>query len=212
MPSPASSNEFIATLFTALQTTAVPAPPHPASSSTHRPLAAALEAVGLKHVLITLHCLFPHAFLAALDLLDRRLVVRVGPAPPPAGQLDTTRGPGRVYYVRSSQRSRRQRGGAGGSDGHDGDDGAYYEVRLTAWSCTCAAFAFAALGREAGGGGAGEGGAAGWGGLRGGAAPAPACKHVLACFLLETWPVVEGWCTVLERERDEETGWAAGWK
>jgi hypothetical protein len=96
-------------------------------------------------------------------------------------------------------------------------------VRLEAWSCSCAAFAFAAFPgagqgwevQEEGGEwererGAGFGGGCLDGhGERGG--QVPVCKHLLACFLGERWRSVLG-CYVKEREigREEMVGVLVG--
>jgi hypothetical protein len=75
-----------------------------------------------------------------------------------------------------------------------------YVVRLTAWNCTCAAFAFAAFpctgswafGAETTGSSRvveGEGEEEGWsfGGVSLGGDGVPCCKHLLACLLAERW-------------------------
>lgn len=102
-----------------------------------------------------------------------------------------------------------------------------YEVRLQAWNCSCAAFAFAAFtgewqgiteiekeriamnsegridGEEVPGGG-------GWGGHTLGH-DVPICKHLLACILAER---VEGLAAFIEEKlvsEEEMAGLAAGW-
>ena len=49
-------------------------PPEPANTTTSNPLATLPQSS--KNLLLTLHVLFPHELLPALDLLDRRLVTR----------------------------------------------------------------------------------------------------------------------------------------
>ena len=61
------------TLLTAL-VNALP-PPQPTNATTSNPLAALPQSS--KNLLLTLHVLFPHELLPALDLLDRHLVTRL---------------------------------------------------------------------------------------------------------------------------------------
>jgi len=102
-----------------------------------------------------------------------------------------------------------------------------YEVRLQAWNCSCAAFAFAAFSGEWDGtseiedrriasdgedGGDDEevAGAGSWGGKSLGHS-VPVCKHLLACVLAEK---VEGLAAFVEEKlvsREEMAGLAAGW-
>ncbi len=96
-----------------------------------------------KSIFLTLHFLFPHELLPALDLLDRKLVttLRFGPD----NKYE-------VFYVQSASaqsanpshvtaRADRQpryydaRRKAKATD-------TYYEVRLDSWNCSCAGFAF----------------------------------------------------------------------
>lgn len=123
-----------------------------------------------RNLLLTLHILFPHALLPALDLLDRGQVLRVPRDAPPSSSQPP------LLLVRSSRQSRnaprqqrhqqnayssRRHGGstAGGyesddaldEDGHgmtataSYDGTQYHEIRLDAWTCSCPAFAFAAF-------------------------------------------------------------------
>lgn len=136
---------------------------HPApstvSATSHTTVFSSAET---KPILLTLHCLFPTDLLAALDVLDRRLITRFDPHPRPCARRgeeeEEDRGRGEeereekeeeegknkdaaavVYYVRSLRRGRTTAGtGTGG--------GMNYEVRLRAWNCSCPAFAFAAFG------------------------------------------------------------------
>lgn len=207
-----------------------------------------------KPLLLTLHCLFPNELLPALDLLDRRLVTqfiderprssevpaletapvaegerdaeqtRVAPNPPPPPRQDQKRG-GSVYNVRSSHQSRSRF--ASKRSENTTAEGMSYEVRLQAWNCSCAAFAFAAFSGEwdgasesennraaSDGEGGGDGeevvGAGGWGGKTLGHG-VPICKHLLACVLAER---VEGLAAFVEEyfvSREEMAGLAAGW-
>lgn len=136
------------------------------------------------------------------------------PSPPtPSEEPEPTSS---LYIVRSSQGShpRRRREVLAGGAAESAPQKSYV-VRLAAWNCTCAAFAFAAFpgggsrgfgraGREAGDGTMGGDGAAGGGsggeeagtGGEGGAwefggvsldRDVPCCKHLLACLLAERW-------------------------
>lgn len=93
-----------------------------------------------RQILLTLHVLYPNEFLPALDLLDRRLVTRllVSREVPKADQATQQDEP-ECYYVRSAQQQR------AGRFATSYDATANYEVRLTAWNCSCPAFAFAAF-------------------------------------------------------------------
>lgn len=147
------------------------------------------------------------------------------PSSQPRGRKGRT-----VYYVRSSQRTRFQRFGAGGYDGVAGSAGRSYEVCLRAWNCSCAAFVFAGFGGVGGGqvldrsggdgvkegvmGGDGDedgGGRQGFGGLMRGDGEVPVCKHLLACYLVESWGGFGGCVEERVVGREEMSGWAAGW-
>ena len=281
----ANPNDFITALFSSLHSASPNGLGAAASATSAAPTStaasrapansdppvrgSALESAGLKPLLITLHCMFPHVLLPALDVLDRRLVVRRNlgrsssaarpevanagsgvydaagvesgsePGVHPNGPVPAQ--PGAAYYVRSSQLRRR------GGGGLDGDTAAmHHEVRLRAWNCSCAGFAFAALGsdgedaaarrrgqeRESRGPNRGADGPSdasgcgdsmsppasprgrprGFGGLRRtGNAPVPLCKHLLACYLLENWPMIAEAAPGL-MHGDEAAGWAAGWR
>lgn len=105
-----------------------------------------------------------------------------------------------------------------------------YEVRLQAWNCSCAAFAFAAfsdewdgalsfhhdVAAEVGNGDEAESdteqraGAWKMGGMTLGQG-APVCKHLLACVLAER---IQGLAAFVEERlvsREEMAGLAAGW-
>ena len=151
----------------------------------------------------------------------------VPPSRDPVESLDgskQTSGQYSIYYVRSSQQPRSRfsskRNEASASEGTS------YEVRLQAWNCSCAAFAFAAFSREwdraetvdEGGGIHDEGPRQGgkesqeWqvGGVSLGE-DVPICKHLLACVLAER---VDGLSTFVDEKavgRGELAGWAAGW-
>lgn len=119
-----------------------------------------------------------------------------------------------VYYVRSAQPARsttRYQNTAGNAMS--------YEVRLSAWNCTCAAFSFSAFSGLGWGGlrledaelsGAGEGKAWFGGSLRG-QDSIPICKHLLACVLVERCGTLAGFTEEKITTREEAAAWGAGW-
>ena len=171
-------------------------------------------------LLATLHVLYPSLLLPALDLLDRNLVTRVRLAARPAGNpgigariderhrrgdegedgTEDARGATAFYLVRSAASSSRRGYSAAPPPSQP------YIVHLSAWHCSCASFAFAALlpttaepageynpGREEEDGATTTHDAEEWkfGGLSlEGGGPrdsVPCCKHLLACLLAERW-------------------------
>ncbi|KAK0306110.1 hypothetical protein LTR01_006458 [Friedmanniomyces endolithicus] len=133
----------------------------------------------------------------------------------------STRASPRTYYVRSAQQQQSSRNTASRYRNATYEQTTYYEVRLSAWSCSCPAFAFSAFpatlsesnekapqsdlyreGKES----------PGWsfGGLSQGT-DLPICKHLLACALVEH----SGMFADMVEERtvslEEMAGWAAGW-
>lgn len=131
-----------------------------------------------------------------------------------------------VYYVRSAQQ-RSSRFSA------SYDSTTTYEVRLTAWNCSCPAFAFAAFpstysdppvpAHEPHNEQSGDGNVvldirkrqkdAAWsfGGVSLGPGTPPVCKHLLACVLVERCAMFAGFLEEKEVSVDEAAGWAAGW-
>jgi hypothetical protein len=131
------------------------------------------------------------------------------------------------YRVRSAQSHSRSRYHAHSAAGHAEfpGGGLVYTVRLRAWNCDCAAFAFAAFppvyppsihsgdyenyygldleGEDVGG--------LSFNGREGGEEGVPVCKHLLACLLAERWEGVLG-SYVKERRvgREEGAGIAGG--
>ena len=203
-----------------------------------------------KPTLLTLHGLFPTSLIPALDVLDRHLITRLTfqdgvfqhantehvdthKYPLNADTLSTRTVAGdkpysrSVYYVRSSAPP--PSSSRGRFSNPYPTDLVSYEVRTTAWNCTCAAFIFAAYNssissKSTFGGnnqsGAPDGGESergctrsAWGGLfhgedRGGP---PLCKHLLACVLTERWTVAADMIEEKVVGREETAGWAAGW-
>ena len=151
--------------------------PSPGTTLPANPLASAAAPAELKSLLLTLHALFPHELLPALDLLDRRLLTRLIPRTAAAAELAGTESApteigdrnAAVYYVQSAalapsadadgaaaERGFRGRGRPRRNDAELGAGSRKYEVRLRAWNCSCPAFTFAAFGGGARGA-AGEG-------------------------------------------------------
>ena len=119
-----------------------------------------------KSLFLTLHFLFPHELLPALDLLDRRLVTRLIPTsnttevPDNGMSLTTNSAETNVFYVQSASAAASTseatltshtsgistRGEASGRFRNalsgQGATQTFYEVRLDSWNCSCAAFAF----------------------------------------------------------------------
>lgn len=116
-----------------------------------------------RSLLLTLHVLYPNELLPALDLLDRELVTRLIPRVPnpPQPQSNTTAFPNQdapnrhqgekagVYYVRSAQQHQQQTNPHSRRYRDPLASSTHYEVRTTAWSCSCPAFAFAAFPSQA---------------------------------------------------------------
>ena len=149
----------------------------PASSSTTRheqklTSLTTLQGQALKEakaLLTTLHLLFPHEFLPALDLLDRKLVTCLVVSPtkdddtPRAAATNTEaedaardeqRFTWEVFYVRSASATRPSSSSLSTAARKPSryrrvyDPSAnFYEVRLDAWNCSCPAFTYSAFGR-----------------------------------------------------------------
>ncbi|PBP28028.1 hypothetical protein BUE80_DR000993 [Diplocarpon rosae] len=131
------------------------------------------------------------------------------------------RGQNALYQVRSSQppKSRFRDAGVPGAAG--GGGGMVYTVRLEAWNCNCAAFAFASFpassawesGTSEGHGVAGldeewQFGGESLDGREGGAVPC--CKHLLACVLGERWAVLGPYVRERQVRREEMAGLGGG--
>lgn len=169
-----------------------------------------------KSALLMLHFLFPHELLPALDLLDRKLVSRTRILEE-NGEVTENE----VYYVQSASAtsSRPSRNYTTTT--------VSYEVRLSAWNCTCPAFAYSAFGktcetsldldnssginqvqdhtRE-------EGKVRFGGTLTHADSGLPICKHILAAFLGTIAPQIFGHGVATENvSRSEAAGWAGGW-
>lgn len=154
-----------------------------------------------RSLLLTLHTLFPHELLPALDLLDRGLVMRLQSRGDDVNE---------VYYVQSSSVVT-----ATAPHGHPNRTqtaATFYEVRLDSWNCTCPAFCVSAF----------QGldllddttpkSSVGWhfGGVCNRSLRPPSCKHILAATLAKAAPNLFGDNT-RHVTRDEMVGWGGGW-
>lgn len=185
-------------------------------------------ATGDRQVMLTLHVLYPNEFLPALDLLDRRLVTRLivsnerrdetqeAPSNIKASKADGAISEDGlvVYYVRSAQQQR------AGRFATSYDATTNYEVRLTAWNCSCPAFAFAAFPSsfepatatsEPGPHSRTYDKASTVGGIYGRSDDVPVCKHILACILAERCSLFTDFVEERRVSNAEYAGWAAGW-
>ncbi|KJR84013.1 uncharacterized protein SPSK_00334 [Sporothrix schenckii 1099-18] len=145
-------------------------------------------------LLATLHVLFPSLVLPALDLLDRRRVVRWGGRrEQPKGAAPTSTAASTAASASSTQPSLYQI--RGGSDRP-------HVVHLRSWHCTCAFFALqtaasTALSSKTPGGA--ETNQAAQHHLKDAlshlplAFSTPPCKHLLACLLAEEWTVLHAY-------------------
>ena len=186
-----------------------------------------------KQSLLTLHVLFQNELLPALDLLDRGLVTQLRCHSPsqalnqarenlPAVDEETAKtfqGSG-TYYVLSGQ-AQASRTSNSRFRNATYEHTTYYEVHLSAWSCSCPAFAFSAfpasrldthqttpfdqphVSNDT----------TSWtfGGLLTLGTDMPICKHLLACVLVEHSSTFSHMVEEREVSVEEMAGWAAGW-
>jgi hypothetical protein len=173
-----------------------------------------------KSTLLTLHFLFPHEFLPALDILDRKLITRMI-VNDSLGNAQKNE----VHYVQSASATTSR---PTKTSRHHTATTIAYEVHLAAWNCSCPAFAYSAFGKgfrtalhlenhpiasndQEGAEGA-DGKARLGGALTRADTGVPICKHILAAFLGTAAPGMF-WKGVCTREVDEAeaAGWAGGW-
>jgi hypothetical protein len=149
-----------------------------------------------RQLLLTLHVIFPQLLLPALDLIDRRLISRLTLTTNDASSANTNGGADtiKLFVVQSStpastHPNARSHRAAGASAARKN-----YVVRLTAWNCTCANFAFDAFPSKAPASTKEEPkerheqselGALFGGMCLDGADAVPCCKHLLACLLAQ---------------------------
>jgi hypothetical protein len=195
------------------------------------------------NLLLTLHAIFPNEFLPALDLLDRGLVTQFIPKDitPRAASSPAT------YFVFSAAMAHRQESATSpsarrtitspknrsstGSKFHGSTSGSdtattYYEVRTTAWNCTCPAFTFSAFPAfskptthtdEVSVNVQPQRTVAAtqqdwqWGGVSRNQEVAPVCKHLLACILCERAHGIFGkYLKERNVSKEEMATWSAG--
>ncbi|KAF1814466.1 hypothetical protein P152DRAFT_456718 [Eremomyces bilateralis CBS 781.70] len=187
---------------------------------------------------LTLHSIFPSELLAALDLMDRKLITKVVCKQRPDSRVGS-REPWQsaaTYLVQSAQAepsdasARTTPMAAGISESpiqelQQPTAELVYEVSLASWNCSCPAFVFAAFPPDVDVVGfeqnqhvhsvdAGEVGAPSYGGcsldsrLADETGSVPVCKHILACYLLERG---EFGSSISMRTREITTDEMAGW-
>ncbi|KAJ9612119.1 hypothetical protein H2200_003716 [Cladophialophora chaetospira] len=121
------------------------------------------DAAHARSVFLTLHVLFPHELLPALDILDRalvtKLVARPDNHPRTDGKEDETiayaEGEGKspleatvyeVFYIQSASAADQAASSRYRSrHSKSSTTSTYYEVRLDSWNCTCPAFSVSAF-------------------------------------------------------------------
>ena len=175
-----------------------------------------------KSCLMTLHFLFPHELLPALDLIDRNLITKLQHTI--GGSERSTQ----IFYVQSAS-------AVTGVEQHRPGNARfrnawiptkmYYEVRLDSWNCTCAAFTHSQLKMllleeqtpDI------DSASSSFNGLLpisdiyfGGSVTkadgiTPVCKHILAAIMCTTAPNLFGrGCTCKDVSAEDLAGWAAG--
>jgi len=211
-----TSRRLINALFTSIA--AQTPTTRPATSNTLKEVPPSI-----KSLLLTLHVLFPNEFLPALDVLDRKLVIRIRLKDgAPTSDSDATAhdeeaigSAGAMYLVRSAQQPSSHSSFINPQNTH-------YEVRPIAWNCSCPAFAFSAFPAPQDthtettpptlNSGNYEIESSIFGGLSLSEQGIPVCKHLLACVLAEQCPALFGEnVEARELSREEWAGWCAGW-
>ncbi|KAH6969875.1 hypothetical protein DER45DRAFT_67882 [Fusarium avenaceum] len=168
-------------------------PPRAAQPPTLSPLQAI--PTSQRPLLLTLHVLFPNLLLPALDLLDRGLVTRLVRNQELQDGSSSDKIKNDVFLVRSlaTTLSRRARDFGLSTSKR-------YVVHLSAWNCSCGSFTVDAFpshhvnttdqvrqlpSQEE------EWTFGGFGSDSQGDTP-PCCKHLLACLLVDKWPMMLG--------------------
>lgn len=178
----------------------------------------------LKQALLTLHFLFPHELIPALDLLDRKLVTKFQRQLPNKINAEPV-----IFYVQSASAMTEYASRSSTNSRFKNTWNAtkvHYEVRLDAWNCTCAAFAQAQLKLLVEGDASNQGfdiaaeanrAAVIQRVMFGGVAtsqdePTPLCKHILAVALYVSAPCMFGDGVLCKNvSADEMAAWSAGW-
>lgn len=218
-----SSKAYVNSIFNKLSHSQTNSSNH-ASGLAHKPTLASSNQPHLRQVLLTLHFLFPHELLPALDLLDRKLVAKF------PQRLSNDKSPeAQVFYVQSASAitEHATRGSINPRFRNTWSaTKVHYEVRLDAWNCTCAAFAQAQLkllvdrdisSDEQDVAADAKGAAARQQCMFGGVATnrnavTPLCKHILAAALFVSAPHIFGNFTQdKDVSMEEIAAWSAGW-
>ncbi|VBB77154.1 Putative protein of unknown function [Podospora comata] len=148
LPTP---RHFLTNLINRLPT--IPLEPPQPPSINRMPNSNALSRIPVshRHLIITLHVLFPNLVLPSLDLLDRGLVQKfalsdkIKSEEPEDDQAEVVRGAIYVVYSTTAAPSRRRKSVKPDPDDDrvgNRENSQKYVVHLQAWNCTCAAFAF----------------------------------------------------------------------
>ncbi|KAK5095491.1 hypothetical protein LTS08_008133 [Lithohypha guttulata] len=226
---PTTSREFITAVLTELNRVNVadqPALQYPSSTTRSSRLAQlkGKDAEQARSTFLTLHFLFPHELLPALDLLDRKLVKRFRCSRPSSESPPTE-----VFYIQSASAvtaSNNRRSANSRFRNAWKATKIHYEVRLDSWNCSCAAFAQAELKMLlARAKMSGEQMKAAKSAQRsfssqmlfGGTttrhdAVVPTCKHILAAIIGTAAPKLFGdGIDSKDVSKEELAAWAAGW-
>ena len=201
-----------------------PSSGHNKQSSLHR-LSTSASTDDARSALLTLHMLFPHELLPALDLLDRCLVTRLFLPTKPSSSTEPNL---EVFYVQSASATQEANTGRYRSQHATTSWASTYEVHLDSWNCTCPAFnvnAFQCLNLsprasdEYGNISTLSGESAerigDW--VFGGTArldtgKIPSCKHVLAAAFVKSAPgLFRGAFREKIVSREEAIAWGSGW-
>ena len=193
-------------------------------------------------VLLLLHFLFPHELLPALDLLDRKLVVRLVCSPSDDAESSEFSRQGKKssdtvssnlqqpFYVQSASAVTQKPSKSSKYRRAHSRFEVHYEVRLDSWNCTCPAFVYSTLvhmpSYDAHSTPSSDSSQAAtscpteiqdWemgGSLTSGSCSGiPMCKHILATSIGNAAPSLIPDC-VRTSTVDQSTvaGWAAGWE
>ncbi|KAK5937018.1 hypothetical protein PMZ80_010767 [Knufia obscura] len=223
-----TSKHFLTAILQQLGSIEVGQSSHTPSTAGHASTLADLKgraAEQARSAMLTLHFLFPHELLPALDLVDRKLVNRLR-CQHGDGQASSLE----VFYVQSASavtESVNRRSASSRFRNAWTATKIHYEVRLDSWNCTCAAYAQSQLKLLLAdhGGGAEERVSVGIPEadliqsrpLVGGVATKsncqiPICKHILAAALANAAPnLFADGLQSREVSKEETAAWSAGW-
>lgn len=186
----------------------------------------------VKSVMMTLHFLFPHELIPALDLLDRNLVNHLMVQKQPLGESDVKQPVVDLFYVQSASAVTEKISKRTNTRYKQvyNPSNTFYEVRIDSWNCSCPAFAFSAFKQLSENNQISSdehqvlgleninfmskkstnfkfGGTATTGNIS-----TAICKHILAVSLIALAPrLFSTGLTTKEVTIEEIAGWAAGW-